>query len=77
MRRLVIWYRGEDVVTAQTLMELLPAGSRIVDHQMPNIFLVESDEAGVRQVLPAEDGWSVAPEQFAKSLQAGDAPAVM
>ncbi|MCX4804772.1 hypothetical protein OG594_36415 [Streptomyces sp. NBC_01214] len=71
MRRLVIWYRGERTVTADELLALLPAGARLIHQQMPNIFLVESDEAGARHALRSADGWSVAPEQFGQSVQVG------
>ncbi|MFF4347884.1 hypothetical protein [Streptomyces sp. NPDC001530] len=66
--RLVIWYRGPQTVSADELLAKLPAGSRLVDQQMPNIFLVESDEDAAKRALASSDEWSVAPEQPARSL---------
>ncbi|MGW0770618.1 hypothetical protein [Streptomyces sp. NPDC001920] len=66
--RLVIWYRGAQTVSAEELLAVLPAGSRLVDQQMPNIFLVESDEDAVKRALPSSEEWTVAPEQVARSF---------
>lgn len=61
--RFVVIYRGENPISIEEMISLLPSEAFILLHHPPRVFVVQANEFDLRRSLKPDDEWVITVEQ--------------